>query len=133
MTKKKLRCIMLVDDDRNDNYYHEREIHKSRPDIAVITKSSGIEALEYLKSDNEKPDLIFLDINMPIWDGWAFLLEYSRLDKKILDGVTIMVLTSSRNPTDELRAKAWDFVSGFIIKPLTRSILEDILKKYFEE
>ena len=106
---------------------------KVDPGINVITKSSGMEALEYLKSESVKPDLIFLDINMPIWDGWAFLLEYSRLDKAKLNGAMIMVLTSSRNPTDELRAKAWEFVSGFIIKPLTKAIINDIMKKYFEE
>ena len=68
---------------------------------------------------------------MPIWDVGRFLLEYSRLDKELLNGTMIMVLTSSRNPTDELRAKAGEFVSGFIIKPLTKDIMEDIIKKYF--
>jgi CheY-like chemotaxis protein len=133
MMKRRLKSVMLIDDDRNDNFYHEREILKARPDISVITKTSGMDALEYLKSGTGKPDLIFLDINMPIWDGWAFLLEYSRLDKELLNGTMIMVLTSSRNPTDELRAKAWEFVSGFIIKPLTKDIMEDIIKKYFGE
>jgi CheY-like chemotaxis protein len=133
MIKRRLKSVMLIDDDRNDNFYHEREILKAHPDISVITKTSGMDALEYLKSDTGKPDLIFLDINMPIWDGWAFLLEYSRLDKELLNGTMIMVLTSSRNPTDELRAKAWEFVSGFIIKPLTKDIMEDIIKKYFGE
>jgi PleD family two-component response regulator len=133
MIKKKLKSIMLVDDDRNDNFFHEREILKVNPDILVITRTSGIDALEYLKTATEKPELVFLDINMPIWDGWAFLLEYSRLEKDYLKDVMIMVLTSSRNPADELRAKSWDFVSGFIIKPLTKEILRDIIKKYFPE
>lgn len=133
MIKKKLKSIMLVDDDRNDNFFHEREILKVNPEIRVIAKTSGIDALEYLKSVTEKPELVFLDINMPIWDGWAFLLEYSRLEKDYLKDVMIMVLTSSRNPADELRAKSWEFVSGFIIKPLTKEILKDIIKKYFPE
>lgn len=133
MTKKKLKTILLIDDDKNDNFYHEREIAKANPGLSVITRTSGMEALEYLKSNHNKPDLILLDINMPIWDGWAFLLEYSQLNKEIQDGVIIMVLTSSRNPTDELRAKAWGFVSGFIIKPLSQEIISDIVKKHFEE
>ncbi len=133
MIKKKLRTILLIDDDKNDNFYHEREIIKANPDLSVITKTSGMEALEYLKSNQNKPDLIFLDINMPIWDGWAFLLEYSQLDKDVQDGIVIMVLTSSRNPTDELRAKAWGFVSGFIIKPLSKEIMANIIVKYFEQ
>ena len=133
MIKKKLNTILLIDDDKNDNFYHEREIIKANPGLSVITKTSGMEALEYLKSNQNKPDLIFLDINMPIWDGWAFLLEYSQLDKEVQDGIIIMVLTSSRNPTDELRAKAWGFVSGFIIKPLSKEIMANIIVKYFEE
>jgi CheY-like chemotaxis protein len=132
MLKKKLNSILLIDDDKNDNFYHEREILKAKPDLTVITKTSGMEALDYLNGPAAKPELVFLDINMPIWDGWAFLLEFSRLDKKLQEAIMIMVLTSSRNPTDELRAKAWGFVSGFIIKPLSKEIMLDILNKYFE-
>jgi CheY-like chemotaxis protein len=133
MIKTKLKSILLIDDDKNDNFYHEREILKAIPGINVIAKTSGMEALEYLKSDHNKPELIFLDINMPIWDGWAFLLEYSRLDPDLQKGTMIMVLTSSKNPTDELRAKAWGFVAGFIIKPLSKDTMLDIIKKYFED
>jgi CheY-like chemotaxis protein len=132
MVKKKLNSILLIDDDKNDNFYHEREILKARPDLTIITKTSGMEALEYIRSAPQRPELIFLDINMPIWDGWAFLLEFSRIEKDLQDGIMIMILTSSRNPTDELRAKAWGFVSGFIIKPLSKEIMADILKKYFQ-
>lgn len=133
MIKTKLKSILLIDDDKNDNFYHEREILKAIPGINVIAKTSGMEALEYLKSDHSKPELIFLDINMPIWDGWAFLLEYSRLEPDLQKGTMIMVLTSSKNPTDELRAKAWGFVAGFIIKPLSKDTMLDIIKKYFED
>jgi CheY-like chemotaxis protein len=131
MATKKLNSVLLIDDDKNDNFYHEREILKTDPGIRVVTKSSGMEALEYFKTTSLKPGLIFLDINMPIWDGWAFLLEFSRLDKEMQGDVTIIVLTSSRNPTDELRAKAWGFVSGFIIKPLTKEKMEEIIKTHF--
>jgi CheY-like chemotaxis protein len=132
MIKRKLNSVLLIDDDKNDNFYHEREILKASPDLNIITRTSGMEALEYIRTASEKPELIFLDINMPIWDGWAFLLEFSRLEKESQEGIMIMILTSSRNPTDELRAKAWGFVSGFIIKPLSKDIIADIIKKYFD-
>lgn len=124
---------MLVDDDNNDNFFHKREIIKVNPAISVMEKNNGQEALEYLKSNNIKPDLIFLDINMPIMDGWVFLTECSRLDKEFLNSLIIIMLTSSENPTDELRARAWGFVSGYLNKPLTKEILENIIKNYFEE
>jgi CheY-like chemotaxis protein len=129
--KKELKCIMLVDDDIHDNFFNIRAINKAKPSVTIIEKNSGPDALEYLKSDKPRPDLIFLDINMPIMDGWAFLGECSRLDEELLKGVMIMMLTSSKNPTDELRANAWALVSGFVNKPLTKEIMEDIISKLF--
>jgi CheY-like chemotaxis protein len=84
------------------------------------------------KKKNIQPDMIFLDINMPEMDGWGFLSEFSRLDIEIQDNIMIMMLTTSKNPTDKFRAKAWSFVSGFLNKPLTKKILEDIIETYFK-
>ena len=68
---------MLVDDNQNDNFFHEREIKKNNVETIVITKNTGIEALQYLKEkkvdEDLQPDLIFLDINMPGMNGWEFL------------------------------------------------------------
>jgi CheY-like chemotaxis protein len=131
----KLKCIMLVDDNHDDNFFHEREIKKNNLATIVIEKNTGLEALEYLKSKkdiaNMQPDLIFLDINMPGMNGWEFLKEYNRLDKKLQSHVIIIMLTTSDNPDDEERSKTWNFVSGYITKPLTKEIMEDIIKKYF--
>ena len=64
---------MLVDDNKDDNFYHERIIRKNNSADMVVTKQSGVEALEYLKRINPQegthPDLIFLDINMPGMNG----------------------------------------------------------------
>jgi CheY-like chemotaxis protein len=132
----KLNCIMLVDDNHSDNFFHEREIKKSNPAINVIFKYSGIEALEYLKltatTDNILPDLIFLDINMPGMNGWEFLKEYHLLEKDIQSKVIVIMLTTSDNPDDEAKAKNWDFISDFITKPLTKEIMEDLVEKYFK-
>jgi CheY-like chemotaxis protein len=135
--KKELNCIMLIDDDPSDNFFHEREIKKADLSTTVIKTDSAIKALEYLKSMKEnrltQPDLIFLDINMPKMDGWEFLLEFSQLDKVIQSEVMIMILTTSNNTTDKFRAKAWSFVSGYLTKPLTKEIITDIHKTYFKQ
>lgn len=127
---------MLVDDNHDDNFFHEREIKKNNLTTIVIVKNTGLEALEYLKSKKNiayvQPDLIFLDINMPGMNGWEFLKEYNRLDKKLQSNVIIIMLTTSDNPDDEARSKTWNFVSDYITKPLTREIMEDIIKKYFK-
>lgn len=127
---------MLVDDNHADNFYHEREIKKHNPAIKVISKNSGKEGLEYLKttgtSVNPLPELIFLDINMPGMNGWEFLKEYHDLNKDIQSRVIVIMLTTSDNPDDEAKAKNWDFVSDFITKPLTKEIMEDLVDKYFK-
>jgi CheY-like chemotaxis protein len=127
---------MLVDDNLDDNFFHEREIKKNNLATIVVAKNTGLEALEYLKSKKDishlQPDLIFLDINMPGMNGWEFLKEYDRLGKKLQSNVIIIMLTTSDNPDDETRSKTWNFVSDYITKPLTKEIMEDIIKKYFK-
>lgn len=134
--KNKLTSILLIDDDQNDNFFHEREIKKTNSETIVIKKNTGLEALEYLiskKEDKEMlPDLIFLDINMPGMNGWDFLREYEQLDKELQSRAIIIMLTSSYNDDDIARSKAWSFVSDYITKPLTAEIMADIIKKYID-
>ena len=126
---------MLVDDNQNDNFFHEREIKKNNPANVVISKTSGIKALEYLRSKKENkdphPDLIFLDINMPDMNGWEFLQEYNNLDKKLQSQAVIIMLTTSQNADDKTKAMKWSFVSDYITKPLTKDLMKDICTKYF--
>jgi len=133
---EKLRCVMLVDDDHNDNFFHEREIRKTNRAIIIITKKNGLSALEYLKSKKQDgdlhPDLILLDINMPGMNGWDFLQEYNRLDKELQSRAIIIMLSTSKNPDDEAKSKTWSFVSDYMTKPLTKEKMEDIINKYFK-
>jgi CheY-like chemotaxis protein len=128
---------MLVDDNPHDNFYHEREIKKNNKETIVITKESGLQALEYLKSEiNDEemhPNLIFLDINMPGMNGWEFLEEYNKLFEDQKSRAVIVMLTTSDNPEDETRSKSWRFVSDYITKPLTKDRLSIIIDKYFNE
>ena len=126
---------MLIDDNYDDNFFHEREIKKNNPQTIVISKNTGLEALEYLKSKKDtnhiQPNLIFLDINMPGMNGWEFLKEYNSLNKKLRNQVMIIMLTTSDNPDDKERSKTWKFISDFTTKPLTHEIMDNIIKKYF--
>jgi CheY-like chemotaxis protein len=126
---------MLIDDNKDDNFYHERIIRKSNSADTVITKQSGAEALEYLKNKNLQesahPDLIFLDINMPGMNGWEFLEEYHKLDKEFQSKIVVVMLTTSENPDDRAKAKEFDTLSDFKTKPLTKDMLNEIVDKYF--
>ena len=127
---------MLVDDDPDDNFFHERVIKKSDAANTVIAKQTGMAALEYLtsKSDHSDthPDLIFLDINMPGMNGWEFLEEYNKLDKQLQSHAVVVMLTTSGNPDDRMKAELLSGVSDFKTKPLTREMLAEILGKYFQ-
>jgi CheY-like chemotaxis protein len=132
---QKLKCIMLVDDNPNDNFFHERVIRKCNAADVVVVKQTGAGALEYLRSrergDDLHPNLIFLDINMPAMNGWEFLGEYERLDEKSRSHAVVVMLTTSDNPDDRARADAKGVALDFKTKPLTREMLEEIIGKYF--
>ena len=125
---------MLVDDNPDDNFFHERVILKSNAANFVIAKQSGQEALEYLKNKHlhidKHPDLIFTDINMPGMNGWEFLEEYKKLDKSLQGMAIVIMLTTSDNPEDKKRAIASNVSLDFKTKPLTKAMLEEIIDHY---
>ena len=126
---------MLVDDNPDDNFFHERVIRKGQFAHCIIPKESAKDALTYLKSkskdDPDQIDIIFLDINMPGMNGWEFLEEYGKLEKELQGGMVIIMLTTSDNPDDKLKATKWNFVADFRTKPLTSQMLDDIIERYF--
>ena len=133
----KIKAIMLVDDDDSTNFYNKRMVKKTGLVDKIIVKNNGQDAIDYLiqadANGEVKPDLIFLDINMPGMDGWDFLEEYKKFDKTNGSTIIIIMLTTSLNPEDEARASKIDDVSGFRIKPLSEDYVVDVVKKYFAE
>ncbi len=132
--KKKLNCILLVDDDPDDNYFHQIIINKMNMVNHIDIARNGIEAIAYLKKEDRiPPDLIFLDLNMPKMNGWEFLEEYKNLSKAQKCKVLIVILTTSANPDHIKRAKEIQDVTGFSTKPLSKDYLTEILEQHFQD
>src|SRR4051812_37153812 len=131
-SKKKLNCILLIDDDNDDNIYHQIILREMDIVVKIETAGNGLEALEYLKDHSRtQPDLIFLDINMPKMNGWEFLEEYRKLDIPDKSQIVVMILTTSANPDDVKRAAEISHVIGFETKPLSLETMVDVLKTHF--
>ena len=131
-----LKSVLLIDDDEATNFLHQLIIKKSGLTENINIARDGKEALRYLTSVIEGkhalPELIFLDINMPIMDGWEFLDEYQKLPLSGSNKPVLLILTASENPADEKRARDYLAVSGFLNKPLTVEVLQDIPGTYFK-
>lgn len=99
--------------------------------------SDGEEAIEFFeantKSTDKLPDVVFLDINMPIMDGWDFLEEYVKLKPSIEKKITIYVVSSSVHPEDIERATKISEVSDYLIKPVSADETRQILDKVVTE
>ena len=137
MNQQPLNCILLVDDDEPTNFLNKMTLEQTGCTRHISVAQSGQEALDYLRGcgvdsgKQPRPDLIFLDINMPAMDGWEFLDRYRSLPSAQKADIVLIMLTTSLNPDDELKTRTIPEVAGFENKPLSQMRLEQLLQKYF--
>lgn len=127
---KPVDLVMLVDDNETDNFISKRIIEITQFSKRVEVKNSGKAALEYIKENEKNPDnipsLIFLDINMPIVDGFVFLYEFEKFSELVRNKCKVIILSSSDNKRDIDKIINNNHVIKFITKPLTEVSLEEI-------
>ncbi len=126
----KFERVLLIDDNDIDNFINERMITTNMFSKTVIIKNSAEAALQFLK-DNEAnesamPQLIFLDLNMPVMDGFGFLEEFEKLSERVRKNAKVIVLSSSISPEDINRASTNQYVVKYVNKPLNEKYLEAI-------
>jgi CheY-like chemotaxis protein len=124
------KFVMLIDEDEIDNIINQKIIESNNFSERVAVFQTGTDALDFLRLNSKNaenlPDLIFLDINMPIMDGFQFLEEFEKLDGPILDKSKIIMLSSSISPRDIDRAASNRFVKKYLNKPLNSRYLQAI-------
>lgn len=130
--------ILLIDDNAATNFLHTRVLRKSGLVGFIKAFTGGVAALEYLRVEagttaSPLPDFIFLDINMPGMSGWEFLAAYQELPLEKRGGIIIIMLTTSLNPDDALRAEQIEEISGFQQKPLMVEHLQQIIEKHLDK
>lgn len=128
---KKINNILLIDDDTVNNFIVINTLNKLEITENVDSVLNGLEGIEYLKSkisSNKEliPSVIFLDINMPIMDGWEFLQEFELLPEEVKNQCSIYMVSSSVYEDDISKSKQYKSVKDFISKPLMRDKIMEI-------
>ena len=129
MSKPFIICI--VDDDAVYQFTTRKTIEVHNLARKILIFSDGEEALNFMIDNvanaTDLPDIIFLDINMPIMDGFQFMEEYARLKPRIGKRITIYMVTSSVDSEDIERAKSISEISDYIVKPINPEQFKEII------
>ena len=126
--------FFLIDDDEIFQFIMKNTIAEISPDIRIKFFSDGEKGIDFLKQNlgaaTNLPDIILLDVNMPFMDGWEFLNEYKSLQTEIKKDINIYLLTSSNNPNDIALAKEISELSGYLVKPISKEGIKNLISHF---
>lgn len=132
---RKLNGILLVDDNETSNFLNERLLKRMGLSDNITILSNGKQALDYMEDLGHqpglqvsavKPELVLLDINMPVLDGFEFLELFQQFDADFRQGILIAILSTSNHPQDTSKALAYN--AFYLTKPLTVEKVETLLE-----
>ncbi len=134
MTDPTTPVVAVIDDDSVYQFTANRTLKATQLAHQVLQFTNGQDALSFITSHvsevNKLPDIIFLDINMPITDGWEFLDEYRKIKKAISKPIRIYMVSSSIDPRDINRAKDNPEVIEYVEKPVSLSKFSELLRAF---
>ncbi|MES2872467.1 MAG: response regulator [Bacteroidota bacterium] len=123
--------VFIIDDDPIHQRIAQIMIGKHELFNECNSFTEAEQALEYLKENIRNaqglPDVILLDLNMPVVDGWDFLEAFDKFQTDLVKKINIFIVTSSVDEKDRLRSQSFPFVKGFISKPLSPDIIRSTI------
>jgi len=117
-----VKTVCVIDDDKIYVYGLKKLISIKQLSPILLEFVNGKEAIDFLadpENSNKLPDIIFLDINMPVMDGWGFMEHYVKIKPQLGKKITVYMVSSSINDEDILRAKSISDISDYVIKPVS--------------
>lgn len=132
----KLNHILLIDDDDATNFINKLIIDQANLANEISICKNGQAGLDFIKKNHNEedlPDLILLDINMPVMNGWEFVEEFQKIAKLLGKNISLVILTTSQNPDEKVRSKTFEIIDDFLIKPLSAESLKEIATKHLQK
>jgi CheY-like chemotaxis protein len=133
---QRLKNLFLIDDDSIHQQIAKMMLERQGVAENIHNFLDAKQALDFLKLNasfpESLPDVILLDLNMPLMDGWEFLDEFEKIKGSLSLLSKIYILTSSINHHDRERSKQYSAVSGYLVKPLSKKIMDEIAGKDHE-
>lgn len=127
---KKIKLACLIDDDPIFIYGTKRLMNEIDFCEEALVYNNGQSALDGLRQRIERgehfPEVILLDLNMPIMNGWDFLDEFCKIERTKEEDVTVYIISSSIDPRDLEKVKNYDIIHNYILKPLSPKDLETV-------
>ncbi|WP_418264809.1 response regulator [Flavobacterium faecale] len=129
---KKIDQICIIEDDPTHLFITKKYVELSGLVENIMIYKNGKEAYDKLKAiftaSQKLPEIILLDLNMPIWDGWQFLEEFLKIPIK--SKINIFILTSSVNLEDRIQAAKFNLNGKYLVKPITFEEIKTILAEF---
>lgn len=131
----RIKTLFVIDDDKIYHFLFKNLLKQNGINVDVSFFNNGQEAIDTIKKSIETggvfPDLILLDVNMPIMNGWQFLEEYSTLIPSLPEASPVYMISSSNNEVDLNRAKEFgSIIKDYLLKPVCKEDLDMIFANH---